>query len=329
MENLEAAGPLARAAERLDVILNGKEKPADAADAARLAEVAYTRGLFAESTDLWKAAFLGGRNTDRLELAARAALRAAESPREDGTRRRLALNWLNEDLARRRTDVNDAVAGAVEDTRQTLRHWQQDAVLGRFLRPSATRDFPQDERDAWKRLGDEVAGLMRKADALPAGRWKREGKEHVQQEAAGPPLGQTLYLGDADWIDYDVEVQTLTSGGEFGLVVRAKDPRTRILVVFDGKDNTAHRVLLQSDASPLRVLMQAKKAVIVPDRWQRLRVKALANALRVLVDDRELFLVEFTGFERGKVALWTNGPAARFRDPVVTSRRGEVLYEEK
>jgi tetratricopeptide (TPR) repeat protein len=304
-QNLRWAEPRARLVGKLPAVAEGKEKPTDAAEAALLAEVAATRDEPALSARLWRQALEDKKERENLYIAACAALRTGEAKW-----RQQALTWLREDLARRAEQLDRRVPGAVEDVRQSLRQWRRERCLESVRAPAALVELPAAERKAWAGFWGDVAALIRRADERAAGRWIKEDGELTQTEE-GLPMGAVIYYGDAGWRDYNVELQ-MRCTGECGVCVRAADPATRVLIVFDAA-NREHRVLAQTDASPLRVLRQVSKAVIDPQRWQRVRIEVKGALLRVGVERRELFSVSVEGHPSGKVGLWMQGQGGRFR----------------
>jgi hypothetical protein len=273
------------------------------------------------SARLWEEALRDEKELGKSYLAVVAALRT----REEAWRGK-ALDWMREDLARRRRTLERKTPGAVEDVRQTLRQWQRDPQFDAVRSPPKLIDLPEKERREWWRFWSDVSALVRRADAMPAGRWRVEKGEIVQSEEA-TALGQVLYLGDAGMSYYTLEVEALPTGDEFGICVRAADPGTRLLVALDATKNRSHRLLLQREASPLRVLREVQRDVIRPKQWQHIRVTARGNRVRVVVNDCEVFDETIQDYERGRVGLWTMGPSARFRNVRVLDGSEKTLRE--
>jgi hypothetical protein len=73
--------------------------------------------------------------------------------------RRQALRWLRDDLALY------AKAAAPQDVRERLAHWRQDSDLASVRDPAALDRLPDDERQQWRKLWDDVAALLRKVEA--------------------------------------------------------------------------------------------------------------------------------------------------------------------
>jgi tetratricopeptide (TPR) repeat protein len=73
--------------------------------------------------------------------------------------RRQALRWLRDDLALY------VRAPAPQDVRERLAQWQQDSDLASVRDPAALDRLPDDERQQWRQLWDDVAALLRKVEA--------------------------------------------------------------------------------------------------------------------------------------------------------------------
>jgi serine/threonine-protein kinase len=175
-ERLVALGP------RLSAVLEGKDKPAGAAECLVFAVLCRSTKRYAAAARLYDDAFAadpklaeGLGSGRRYNAASYAALAAAgkgiDAPKPDGKgRARLrgqALGWLRADLA--------AWAKATDRARvrRTLTHWQQDLALAGVRDKQALAGLPAAERAEWEKLWAEVDGLLRRLDtkaAAPAGR---------------------------------------------------------------------------------------------------------------------------------------------------------------
>jgi tetratricopeptide (TPR) repeat protein len=79
--------------------------------------------------------------------------------------RRQALAWLREDLAQYRKLAESTEATAKQTVRQHLGRWQVDAALATVRGPAALDRLPDNERRQWRALWDDVAALLKKAEA--------------------------------------------------------------------------------------------------------------------------------------------------------------------
>jgi hypothetical protein len=102
--------------------------------------------------------------------AVRAAVRAAcgqgldAGGLGDGERAQLrkdALQWLTADLAAWTWVANHNVPQAHAEVKQRLGGWQQDAELAGVRDASALERLPAAERDAWRKLWDDIARLLK------------------------------------------------------------------------------------------------------------------------------------------------------------------------
>jgi tetratricopeptide (TPR) repeat protein len=168
---------------QLSAVLGGQADPGGAAERLELASLCrrYKR-LYATATRLYAGAFaadprladdLGQQH--RYNAACSAAL-AAAGQAEDAKGlpdkvqlmlRRQALRWLRADLALC-AELAERDEGPVKQAvRQQLGHWQKDADLVSVRDQAALDGLPDDERQQWRQLWDDVAALLAKVGATP------------------------------------------------------------------------------------------------------------------------------------------------------------------
>jgi serine/threonine-protein kinase len=170
---------------RLPAVLEGKDKPADAAerlDFAALCQATqrpaaaarFCADAFAADAKLADDLRAGHRYNAACAAALAAAGRGSDAPKpDDKERARLrgqALGWLRADLAAQAKQLKSWLPGAAGQAKAALRHWQQDADLAGVRDKSALAELPADERAEWEKLWAEVADLLRRADAAQAGK---------------------------------------------------------------------------------------------------------------------------------------------------------------
>jgi tetratricopeptide (TPR) repeat protein len=164
---------------KLPAVLAGQAEPAGAAEQLALAQLCqeYKR-LYAAAARFYAGAFAADPRLaadlceqPRYGAACSAAL-AAAGQGEDARHlpdkvqralRRQALRWLRDDLAlyaKLAGRDDPKMKGAV---RRRLAHWRQDANLASVRDPQALDQLPEDERQQWRRLWDDVAALLAKA----------------------------------------------------------------------------------------------------------------------------------------------------------------------
>jgi tetratricopeptide (TPR) repeat protein len=163
---------------RLPAILQGKERPANAAEQRDLAELCQTcKRRYAAAARFYAAAFTARprladdlRTQDRYNAACAAALAAAgqgadADKLDDGGRARLrrqALGWLTADLAAWAQLIQDSPRDRAR-ARQALRHWRTDGDLAGLRDAGGLARLPPAEREACRKLWAEVDALLRRS----------------------------------------------------------------------------------------------------------------------------------------------------------------------
>jgi tetratricopeptide (TPR) repeat protein len=159
------------------VLLDGKDKPADAAERLQFAELCLRKKQYAAAARLYAEAFAAkpqladDPRTSRRYNAACAAARAAAGQGADATAlddterarwRQQALSWLRADLT---TWSRQAEGDTPEDRStiiRTLTHWEKDLDLASVRDPDELGKLPEDEREAWRKLWTEAEALRKK-----------------------------------------------------------------------------------------------------------------------------------------------------------------------
>jgi serine/threonine-protein kinase len=162
----------------LPAVLSGDAEPASVVERIELANICqrYKR-LHVAATRLSGDAFTADpkladdlRSQHRYNAACSAAL-AAAGQGEDAKRlpdkvalmlRRQASRWLRADLAVYAKLAERDDPKAKEAVRQRLAHWQQDPDFASVRDKEALGKLPEDERQDWRQLWDEVAALLKK-----------------------------------------------------------------------------------------------------------------------------------------------------------------------
>jgi serine/threonine-protein kinase len=163
---------------RLPAVLQGKDKPAGAAECLDFAALCQATKRYAAAARLYADAFaadpkLAGdlRAGHRYNAACCAALAAAGQGEgagklADEERKRLrkqALDWLRAELTARTKQSKSWWPGEAGQAREALRHWQKDADLAGLRDTAALGKFPAAERDAWQRLWADVDARLQRA----------------------------------------------------------------------------------------------------------------------------------------------------------------------
>jgi serine/threonine-protein kinase len=167
---------------RLPAILAGEAEPAGAPEQLAVAQLCWQyKRLCATAARSYAAAFAPDprlaadlKQQHRYNAACCAALAAAGRAEDakalpDKVRlmlRRQALAWLRDDLAAYAQLAERDDPAARGSVRRRLAHWQQDADLASVRDPQALDLLLEDERRPWRQLWDDVAALLKKAQAV-------------------------------------------------------------------------------------------------------------------------------------------------------------------
>ncbi len=205
-ELLDYCDRLAGLEERLPALLSGQTSPADAmsyvpalpqpaegplsgqtvtTDAAKriaLGQLLQYKRLHAAAARAYADAFVAdpqladnGYQPHRY-LAARNAVLAAAGQGEDAKclpdkprlgLRRQALIWLRDELALNAKLAERTEPAARQIVAKRMHHWQRDAALVYVRDPQALDRLPDDERQPWQQLWQDVATLLKKVEQKP------------------------------------------------------------------------------------------------------------------------------------------------------------------
>jgi serine/threonine-protein kinase len=164
--------------EKLRAILKGAAKPADAQENAQLGDLCLRyRKRYVAAVGFFADAFAADpkladdlRSEDRYNAACSAALAAAgkgddTAKLDDKERARLrqqALTWLHADLTAWGKLLEQQPDKARPAVLKTMQHWQQDTDFTN-VRGDALAKLPEAERNEWRKLWEDVAELLKKA----------------------------------------------------------------------------------------------------------------------------------------------------------------------
>jgi tetratricopeptide (TPR) repeat protein len=164
--------------DRLTAILDGKAKPADAAEQLALAVLCRQyKGLYSTAARFFAAAFAEQpqladdlKAGHRYQAAGAAALagggRGKDAAKlDDKERARLrqqALDWLRADLALWAKQLSTAEPSEREAIAKKLRSWQTDAAFSGVRDAKPLAGLPEQERADWQKLWAEVDSLLSK-----------------------------------------------------------------------------------------------------------------------------------------------------------------------
>jgi hypothetical protein len=195
------------------------------------------------------------------------------------------------------------------------------------------------------RNGRQVVRVMREAPGFEAirgpeaqanapeivgGRWQVEGNEIVQSELGGIAV---LLFGDSKWTDYEVTVETLTTGGETkseggNLLFRATSAGDYLAFALGGYGGTFNEAFYFTDGNWGRNVLP-RPAVHETERWYKVRVQVRGSRIQCWQDGREWFDFENTRFPQGRIGLstWNSNSPVRWRNLKVVAPDGNLLWE--
>jgi Flp pilus assembly protein TadD len=191
---LRPAEQWARLDERLPAVLQGMDRPKDAAECLAFARLcqASCRQRYAASARFYADAFAAGprlaenlQAADRYYAARTAALagtgRGQDVAGLDATERarlrRQALDWLRADLAARRRRLEKRPDRGRIAAAGTLRRWlEEDSGFAGVRGPEALAKLPATERQAWQQLWNDVAALSSWAQGKTGAEKKSDAK---------------------------------------------------------------------------------------------------------------------------------------------------------
>jgi serine/threonine-protein kinase len=176
-ERLRQCDRLLAVVQRLPAVLRGDDRPANAQEMLAFAELCslpFERRLAAAARFYGDAFAADPKRADdlrawhRYNAACYAALAGCGRGKDadklgdkDKARlRRQALDWLKADLALRSKQAQSDRAAV----RQTLQHWKVDTDLA-GVRGDALAKLPEAEREAWRKLWEQVDGVLAKVSA--------------------------------------------------------------------------------------------------------------------------------------------------------------------
>jgi WD40 repeat protein/tetratricopeptide (TPR) repeat protein len=249
-----------------------------------------------------------------------------------------ALDWLRLELGRYQQAFKDRPVSVAGWLRAFTRHWQLDPDLEAVRSAEALKALPEVERVQWEKLWRDVADLQKQADAAPAGSWRVEGKELVQETSESPCVG-LLTFGDTKWQDYTVELETQigAAGGEVGVLFHAANDHDFMAALLGGWDSrpgiwNVERIQRHAVAAFERDRLQRVTGPVLlgkldPGRWYRVRLQVRGAKATLFLDGKRVLEAEELPRDQGQVGLRTFQTGARFRNLTVTDSQGNTLFE--
>jgi tetratricopeptide (TPR) repeat protein len=176
---LREAERWARLDGRLPAVLAGKDKPKNAAERLGFARLCLLhRQRYASAARFYKEAFAEQEGLatalqtgHRYDAACAAALAGCGqgkdakklAEKERARLRRLALDWLRDDLAAWTKELAKETPTARAAVRNRMQHWRADADFAGVRGPEALGRLPEGERQPWQKLWADVADTLARA----------------------------------------------------------------------------------------------------------------------------------------------------------------------
>jgi serine/threonine protein kinase len=166
----------------------------------------------------------------------------------------------------------------------------------------------------------DAARLPNRKTNVLSGAWRVEGKELVQTGGEG-----TILLGDTPLSSFDMKFQGQVVSGEEGFVAlfhRTSGDNVRFFHVGESRGTEVNSGLLCEGKEG----GQSKPIAIVKGRWYNVLVKVRGAEFWCYLDGQELFHDVDERFVRGRIGLATWDANARYRDIVVKTPDGKVVW---
>jgi hypothetical protein len=152
--------------------------------------------------------------------------------------------------------------------------------------------------------------------------WVVENGELVQKGKAG-----VILLGDEEWSNYDLKFEGQVVEGDEGFVA-----------LFHHTDEKNHRFFHVGELAGRRIDLgllhngeegaaSSVPSKIVKRRWYKVWIKVRGAECWCYLDEKQLIHKADTRFTKGRVGLATWDASARFRNIVVTTPEGKVLWQ--
>jgi formylglycine-generating enzyme required for sulfatase activity/serine/threonine protein kinase len=233
--------------------------------------------------------------------------------------------------------------------------WGDDAGICRSAvrhrDPSARRDFPVGLRVARVPVGKEIVRIS-PADAItttPAGgpklnvpttapkffgrpflvrgEWAIESDELVQPTLAMGDERPVVVLGEESLSNYDLSLEVKKTGGRdsLGIFFHWLGPGHHREFSLLGNGGT--QLLYRYNGKIGRENGNWKRLSLSSNRWYSLKVETRGDTFRAYLDGVLQFEQTDARFTHGRICLFTNSAAARFRRIQVSDPQGKVLFE--
>jgi len=183
----------------------------------------------------------------------------------------------------------------------------------------------------------EPAGNSNAADSVISnqiaishrGKWLIDNGEIVQMEIRAP--GQLLMFGDPTWTEYDLSfegrVPNQTRVHGFSGMFHLTAPNNYVAFGIGIYYNRGHEVSRFVHGTWDRTNGMYTDGTIEPDQWQQVRIQVRGETAHSYLNDQLLFVSHEPLFESGRCGLATYDTRARFRNLLVKSPDGRILWK--
>jgi serine/threonine protein kinase len=142
------------------------------------------------------------------------------------------------------------------------------------------------------------------------------------------PLQCVMYLGYPNWSAYDFSFQMKTNAtsDNRGVRVMVNQTRGNACVLWLGRnDNSEMELSSHQEALPARLSAVASR--LEPDRWYEVKVQVRGDEIHSFLDGKPMLQGSEKRLTHGRAGLAVFDSSVRFRDIVVKSPDGAVLWQ--
>lgn len=173
-----------------------------------------------------------------------------------------------------------------------------------------------------------LAALDRRPQFRSGGEWLIEGDEIVQSR----PEFARLFFGDANWTDYDLEVEAQSNGKTkdghgICLLFRATDMGNYMEIDIGGWGATVTEAIFFKGGNWGRSPGCFLKIPHEHGRWYKVKIEARGTRVRCDIDGKNLLAYNEETLLKGMIGLGTGNSSVRWRNLKVTAPDGRILWQ--
>jgi hypothetical protein len=173
-----------------------------------------------------------------------------------------------------------------------------------------------------------------RANCGPAGKWRVEGAELVQEEIVQdlhtPPR---IIFGDYAWVEYDFRLKAMKTGGEngFAIMLDVLGNPIRYMVWDIGRDENRDSCVETCEKAP-GADHYTRRTEIIPvaikdNQWYEILVRVRGKQIECFLDGRRQFEFTYPDHRGGLVGFNCRRMAARFKDIEIKAPDGKILWK--